>query len=132
MDQHCFDALTRTITRTPSRRDVLRGLAGAGLSFGLGAPSLSEPAGARRRRRRRCRHGKTRLSNGSCAIVCTGNQDCPSGCGCSNPNTEGARHCTGNFLEPFPFTCATTKNCPRGSHCYDLGGGTRVCMELCH
>ena len=45
MDQHRFDSLTRTLSSRPTRRDVLRGL--AGLSFGLGGRSLSEPAEAK-------------------------------------------------------------------------------------
>ena len=39
MDQHRFDALTRTITRTPSRRDVLRGLAALGIGLGMRLPA---------------------------------------------------------------------------------------------
>jgi len=130
MDQHRLDALTRTITRTPSRRDVLRGL--AALGTGLAARSVSEPAEARRRRRHRCRHGKTRLSNRSCAIVCVIREDCPSSCYCSRPNTEGAQHCIGSFLEPYPVRCTTTDDCPRGSHCEDIGVDGKVCIEVCH
>lgn len=35
MDQTSFNAVTQTVTHVPSRRDVLRGLAGAGLGLGL-------------------------------------------------------------------------------------------------
>jgi hypothetical protein len=45
---------------------------------------------------------KQRLINGSCAIVCNVNQDCPTdNCnGCGNPNTEGANHCIRGPLDP--------------------------------
>ena len=128
MSQQRFDSLTRTLSGRPTRRNVLRALAGVGL--GLGARSLSEPAEARTRR---CRHGKQRLINRSCAIVCATREDCPSGCFCSsNPNTEGARHCIGSFLEPYPVTCTTTEDCPRGSNCQDVGVDGKVCIALCH
>jgi len=132
MTQHRVTAVQRSSTGMPSRRDVLRGLTGAGLSLGPGAQWVSNPAEARRRRRHGCRHGKTRLSNGSCAIVCTALQDCPTDTcnGCGNPNTEGGQHCSTGALAPLT-PCATTKNCPRGSDCQDLGG-SRVCIELCH
>ena len=120
--------LTRTFSRVPSRRDVLRGL--AALGTGLAARSVSAPAAARRRHR--CRHGKTRLINRSCAIVCTVREDCPSGCYCSRPNTEGAQHSIGSFLEPYPVRCTTTDDCPRGSHCEDIGVDGKVCIEVCH
>ena len=45
MDQRHFDSLTRTITRTPSRRDVLRGLAALGI--GLVMTRLPAPVGSR-------------------------------------------------------------------------------------
>ena len=128
MREHHIARFKRTVSRTPSRRDVLRGI--AGFSLGLGAWSVAEPAEARRRRHR-CRHGKTRLINGSCAIVCTVREDCPSGCVCGNPNTEGARHCIGSFVEPYPVRCTTTDDCPRGSHCQDIGVDGKVCIELC-
>jgi hypothetical protein len=85
-----------------------------------------------RKRRKKCRRaGKQCLSNGSCAIVCTTNQDCPSSdCnGCSNPDVDGAHHCIVGQLVPL-VTCTSTAKCPRGSHCQDSGGGG-VCIALC-
>ena len=50
MDQHQFATLTRSLTRTPSRRDVLRGVASAGLALGL--TRLPNAAEARKKRRK--------------------------------------------------------------------------------
>jgi hypothetical protein len=47
MDQHRMLTLTRALARVPSRRDVLRGLAGVGLGFG--AFRLPDATGAKKR-----------------------------------------------------------------------------------
>jgi len=136
LDQHRFDPLIHTLSSVPTRRDILRGLAGFGL--GLGALRWPDAAEAEtrctRKRVKRCRRaGKKCLSNGSCAIVCTVNEDCPStDCnGCSNPDIDGVRHCIVGALQPF-VTCTTTAKCPQGSHCQDLGAAKPVCISLCH
>ncbi|MGH2618111.1 MAG: hypothetical protein ACRDJC_23025, partial [Thermomicrobiales bacterium] len=49
MDQTRFNAVTQTLNRVPSRRDVLRGLAGAAL--GLGAARLPGTAAAKKKRK---------------------------------------------------------------------------------
>jgi hypothetical protein len=76
-----------------------------------------------------CATGQECLSNGSCAKVCTINEDCGgSGCsGCGNPSTEGARHCIKGDLLPL-MPCISTEDCPPGSHCQDVA---KVCVELC-
>jgi hypothetical protein len=133
MDQLRLAALTRTLSSVPTRREVLRGFAGVGLGLGAlqwpGAADAGTPC--TRKRRKRCRRaGKTCLSNGSCAIVCTTSQDCPSTCSCSNPDVDGAQHC---IVGPLDLTvlCGTTDACPRGSQCENLGG-IALCVELCH
>ena len=93
LDQQRFDSLTRTLSSSPTRRDVLRGLTGAGLS----------------------------------AI----REDCPSGCVCGNPNTEGVKVCLGSFVYPS-VTCTTTDDCPRGSNCEILQSGEKLCITVCH
>jgi hypothetical protein len=51
MDQHRFDSLTRALTSVPSRRTLLRGLAGLGL--GLGVARLPRVATARKKRKQK-------------------------------------------------------------------------------
>ncbi|MGH2615127.1 MAG: hypothetical protein ACRDJC_07805 [Thermomicrobiales bacterium] len=48
MNQNHVAVVTRSFTRFPSRRDVLRGLAGAG--FGLGAVQLPDAVAAKKKR----------------------------------------------------------------------------------
>jgi hypothetical protein len=59
MDQHYFEAWTRTLTSVPSRRDLLRGLAGAGL--GLAALRLPDAAEAKKRHKKK-KHKKIKKS----------------------------------------------------------------------
>ncbi len=51
MDQTRFAVMTRLLRRIPSRRDVLRGLVGAGL--GLGFVGLADPAEAKKKHKRK-------------------------------------------------------------------------------
>lgn len=53
MDQHRIDALTRSLSRVPSRRDVLRGLAVAAL--GLGMTRWPEAAETKKRKNTKAR-----------------------------------------------------------------------------
>src|SRR5436190_1288242 len=61
MDQKQFDALTRTVSRFPSRREMLRGLAGAGL--GLGALRMSQVEAAKN-------GGKGKNKKGAKVTIC--------------------------------------------------------------
>jgi hypothetical protein len=193
MDQHHIAAWTRSVRSLPSRRDVVRALAGAGL--GLSALRLSDSVAAKNKKKRKkkscrrnctdrvcgndgcggscgvcaasqvchggsccvpesrgatcaarcgtwtnncgqsvicstCETGQQCLSNGSCAIVCTGNADCSGTCGgCSNPSVEGPSHCIGDLVRP-QVQCTSTTDCPPGSHCQDIG--IKVCITVCH
>jgi hypothetical protein len=55
MDQTHFDAMTRTMSRLPSRRDVLHGLAGAGLGLAalVGWPRGFSEVAARKKRKQK-------------------------------------------------------------------------------
>jgi hypothetical protein len=83
-----------------------------------------------------CGAGRLCLSNGSCGVTCA-SVECPSGCLCSVPNTEGDRFCVPS---PFPEcdvapqTCTSTPECPPGHHCLLVlcdAGAERRCWPLC-
>ena len=107
MDEYRYMILTQTMTRIPSYRDVLRALAAVGVDLGLDLGSLwsTEDGESRHRRRRRRAGAPSRAGSG--AVVCTVNQDCLSGCGCSNCDTEGVDHGIGDPCRPSPVPCMT-------------------------
>jgi parallel beta-helix repeat protein len=125
VDQTRFDAVTRTLSRIPSRRDILRGLASAGL--GLGSLRLSTVAAAKKKpkrkkkqkkcskagqttskKRKRCCQGLVQDGTGRCAQPAS---DCiPSTCGptaCGNlpDGCGGTLNCGG---------CASNSLCDAG------------------
>ena len=81
MDQQRFVALTRTVSSLPSRRDILRGLAGVGL--GLGALRQPETAEAKKRKKKKKKKPQLPLNAFGCLDVgqpCRGNSaNCCSG-----------------------------------------------------
>jgi hypothetical protein len=104
MDQDRFPAISHALTRLPSRRDVLRGLMGAGLAFGLARQSL--PAAAKcvkLGRTCKTKRGKKRCCGG---VTCQGKR-------CRCPADR----------EPCDATC-----CAKGSVC---DGGTCVACDVC-
>ena len=79
-----------------------------------------------------CPTGQQCLGNGSCAVVCDDNVDCPAvggTSGCSGPTVEGAQHCIASPLLPF-VACMSTLDCPPGSHCQALSPNAAVCISL--
>lgn len=77
-----------------------------------------------------CPAGQQCLGSGSCAIVCTNNLDCPpGGCGCSDPNVEGGRHCISDFFRPL-VSCTSTADCPLGAQC-QVVEAAGVCVSVC-
>jgi hypothetical protein len=78
MEQNRFPVAPYSLTRLPSRRDVLRGLVAAGL--GLVAARLPEPAGASKKRKKPRRNtfgcvdvgGFCRIPGQCCSGICEG------------------------------------------------------------
>ncbi len=94
MDGDRFDTLARSIHEAPSRRGLLRGLAGTAL--GLAALRLSGVASAKKRRKKK---RKKRKRGGSCEPQCNG-KDCGNdGCGSS------CGSCTGGICQDGVCTC---------------------------
>src|SRR5215217_6836958 len=117
--------MTQALGRLPSRRDVLRSLAGAGL--GLGALRLPGIAAAKKKRKKRKK--KTEQSTASCTPNCVERTCGNDGCGCSDPSVEGTKHCISDFVRPL-VSCTSTTDCPLGAHCQDTLLG-RVCVSVC-
>jgi hypothetical protein len=83
MNQNRFDVVTRTISSLPSRRDLLRGLAGAGLGLGIARrPDLVE-ARKKRKRKQKNRKQKAAVPNAFGCIdvgaLCQNDDQCCSG-----------------------------------------------------
>jgi hypothetical protein len=80
MNHNRFDALTRTLISVPSRRHLLRGLAGAGL--GLGGTRLPDLAEAKKKRKRKKKGKKAKPNAFGCLNVgdpCKSEEQCCSG-----------------------------------------------------
>ncbi len=147
MNQTRFDALRRTLTSLPSRRDVVLSLAGAG--FGLGALALPDITEAKKKRRKKHKKPdtpkpKSPPPESRCTPNCTdracGNDGCGGSCGtcaayqvcrggtCCVPEAP-SKTCAGrcgtwtNNCEQ-PVACPT---CPSGHQCLSNGSCARVC-----
>jgi hypothetical protein len=134
-----FDTLTRAVARVPSRRDLLRGLAGLGL--GLGLTQFSEIAETKKRkhkRKRTKRKPKVRPNEFGCFEVgdpCRSEADCCSGI------CEGKRcraHDTGTCEQGVPGYCQTSLleldklMCNNDKDCYCLRttAGSNFCADI--
>jgi hypothetical protein len=74
----------------------------------------------------RCPGGFNCLSNGTCALPCTGHSEDCANCGmgvfCTSANTEGLTHCVVESRCTDHQVCMTsTSECPRGTQCQDCG-----------
>jgi hypothetical protein len=109
MDQDQLDALTRTLTGVPSRRQLLRGLAGAGVAWGVAR--LPHAAGAKKARNKKAKQQaatRCKRQGGPCrAFVAEG---------CAQ--TEDAQACEAAF---FPC-CAHFERCNAGAGLACLSG----------
>lgn len=123
MDQTQFQLLTETLFRLPSRRDILRGLAGVGL--GVGALTLSATANAKKHRKRKKRNPKATPNSFGCLEVddpCKSAEQCCSGV-CEGK--KGKRTCRAHgagTCQPQPGVCTNPDpgvgTCNNNSFCY--------------
>lgn len=148
MNQNRMLALTRSLTAVPSRRDVLRGLAGAAL--GLGVARWPQPGEAKTRKKRRKKRRKPKgrfnafgcidfgnlceTAEECCSGICEGQPGekvclahntggCPPGIdevGCGDPGTDVP--CTSSSGETVGYLCNTTTGnagfCAFASDCH--------------
>jgi hypothetical protein len=107
MNQHRVPNLSRSLTRIPSRRDVLRGLASAGL--GLGLARLPAAAEARKKRKKKNKKPKPPRPNAygcrSVGVACTTAEQCCSGI-CEGKKCRA--HGVGTCLQKEPGVCNAT------------------------
>lgn len=135
MDQPRLGVMTRMLSSIPSRRDVLRGLAAAGL--GLRVLLLQEPAAANRKRKRKNKKKKAKPNAFGCLSVnkiCKNAEQCCSGiCDGKKGKRKCRAHDTGTCRQhvagvcqtgtPFGPTCNNRADC----HCFRSTAGSNVC-----
>lgn len=117
MDAERLDALARALSARTSRR-LLAGLAGVPLLGGLAALGDLDMAGAKKKRKKKCKTPKAKLCAGKCGKVKCKKQKINCG-GCSNPTPI----CRQNVCE----ACSSDADCPGNRVCLD--GGCWVCTE---
>ncbi len=139
VNQHRFDGLTRSLASVPSRRDVLRGLAGAGLELGAARLPGVVAAGETRRKVKKARPNafgcldvgnRCKNADQCCSGLCRGKRGKRR---CRAHNTEGCtagapphicdlgnRPCTSSLGDPG--FCQTTTGkagyCAAGGMCH--------------
>jgi hypothetical protein len=142
MDQQRFAFLTRSLTNLPSRRDVLRGLVGAGL--GLATWRLPAQVEAKKcigRRRRTCEKRPPVLNQYGCVDVgnpCRGNDDlCCSGICQGKKPRKGQKdksRCAAHGVEgcqPDEDQCAFVQApCGDGGICFRTTGNANFCGDF--
>jgi hypothetical protein len=139
MNAKSFEAVTRSLTSAPSRRDILRGLASTGI--GLGIARWPAPADARKKRKRKKKAKKAKPNAYGCLEVgdpCKNTSHCCSGIcqgkkgkkmcqahGAGTCDQAGPELCT--TQNPAVVRCNNSANCAcirttAGSNfCYDAG-----------
>ena len=112
MDTVHFTLVTRTLTTIPSRRDVLRGLAGAGLAMGLATMRPPAGADAKKHRKRKKRKPSATPNSYGCLDVnnpCTSAEQCCSGvCEGKKGKKRCQAHDTGTCDQDLPGLCSPT------------------------
>jgi hypothetical protein len=129
LNQHRIAVVTRSLTSVPSRRDVLRGLVGAGL--GLGAARLPAVVAAKKKRKKKvkpnafgCLNVDAACKNADqcCSGICEGKKCRAHGIGTCDQKMPGA--CTNP--DPELTGRSTTTSDVRQ---YSTGGGPCVCSN---
>jgi hypothetical protein len=133
MNKPHFDSVAQIMTNFPSRRNVLRGLAGMGFGLGIARlPDLVE-AKKKRKRKRKKKQKPARPNEFGCFEVgdpCTSVDDCCSGI-CEGKTCRA--HGTGICRQDRVGVCsATTTDVPTfvcGNECYCFGttAGSNFC-----
>jgi hypothetical protein len=107
MNAKAFETVTRHLTRPPSRRDVLRGLAGTGLGLGMARWPAGADATKTRRRKPKPTQGKPNAYG--CLEVgapCTREDQCCSGiCEGKKGKRRCRAHGTGTCDQDAPGLC---------------------------
>ncbi len=156
MNEHHIPSWTRLVTHAPSRRDVLRGIAGAGLGFA--ALPHPDTADARKKRKKNKKHrqeapppaapctpkcGRKECGNdgcgGSCG-ECGAGQVCATGTCCSPQPVETTCTTRCGLASTCPLRCDTvvdpgacsqpvTCSCPSGHECLSNGSCGQICAQ---
>jgi len=117
VDGQRFDKLTKTLTgATPSRRGVLRGLAGGALAAVFGGRALDASAQFTDADDAVC-EGQQVICNAAGVPGFT----CAEGCVCAR-NVSGTKQCVNGLGD----TCRNRKRCNRNKDC----GSGRVCIRV--
>jgi hypothetical protein len=133
VDQNRTSVVPRSLTSLPSRRDVLRGLASAGLALGLAR--LPEAVAAKKRKtpKRPKPNGFGCLNVG---VACKNAGQCCSGICAGNKHKRKCRaHDTGTCNQTFPGLCSvppTLAQCNGSETCYCIRttANSNFCAEL--
>jgi hypothetical protein len=127
MDQQRLTLLTRSLTRVPSRRDVLRGLVAAG--FGLGVARFPAIAEAKKPKKKRPKKAKPNAYGcRSVGVACqNADQCCSSICAGKQGMKKCRAHDTGTCKQDGVLApCNNRTNCG----CFRTTAGSDVCAEL--
>ncbi len=133
-----LERVTRALTAMPSRREVLRGLTGAGL--GLGLSRFPASVGAKKKRRRKRPEKKPKPNRFGCLSVgdpCKRIEQCCSGVCAGKKGKKTCRaHDTGTCKQEGPEICsidpppALTCNNDNTCRCFRTTAGSIVCAQF--
>jgi hypothetical protein len=136
MNHHRVPTWPRTVTRLPSRRDVLRGLAGAGP--GLGIARLPDLVAAKKKHKRKKNEKQPKPNAFGCFNVgaaCKTEEQCCSGiCEGKKGKRQCRAHGTGTCDQQDPGICEAGSPllaiCNGGEClCFRTTGGSKYCAD---